>query len=37
MRNELGRIPLVDGEKLVGIISRRDVMTFLMIKSDLGG
>jgi CBS domain-containing protein len=37
MRNELGRIPIVDGEKLVGIISRRDVMTFLMIKSDLGG
>jgi CBS domain-containing protein len=36
MRDELGRIPVVDGEKLVGIITRRDIMTLLMIKSDLG-
>jgi CBS domain-containing protein len=36
MRNELGRIPVVDGKRLVGIITRRDIMTLLMIKSDLG-
>jgi CBS domain-containing protein len=36
MRNELGRLPVVDGQKLVGIITRRDIMTLLMIKSDLG-
>lgn len=36
MKNELGRIPVVDGDKLVGIITRRDIMTLLMIKSDLG-
>jgi CBS domain-containing protein len=37
MRNELGRLPVVDGKKLVGLITRRDIMTLLMIKSDLGG
>jgi Zn-dependent protease len=36
MRNEFGKIPVVDGERLVGIITRRDIMTRLMIKSDLG-
>lgn len=36
MRNELGRIPVVDGGRLVGIITRRDITTLLMIKSDLG-
>ncbi|MGH7908841.1 MAG: site-2 protease family protein [Thermodesulfobacteriota bacterium] len=36
MRNELGRLPVVDGKKLVGIITRRDIMTLLMIRSDLG-
>lgn len=36
MRNELGRLPVVERNKLVGIITRRDIMTLLMIKSDLG-
>jgi CBS domain-containing protein len=36
MRNKLGRIPVVHGKRLVGIITRRDIMTLLMIKSDLG-
>jgi Zn-dependent protease/CBS domain-containing protein len=36
MKNELGRLPVVSREKLVGIITRRDIITLLTIKSDLG-
>jgi Zn-dependent protease/CBS domain-containing protein len=36
MRNDLGRAPVVERRKLVGIITRRDIMTFLSIKYELG-
>jgi predicted transcriptional regulator len=36
MKNELGRLPVVHGNKLAGIITRRDIMTLLTIRSDLG-
>ncbi len=36
MRDELGRAPVVERRKLVGIITRRDIMTFLSIKYELG-
>ncbi|MFQ5787145.1 MAG: site-2 protease family protein [Thermodesulfobacteriota bacterium] len=36
MKDELGRAPVMEGRKLVGILTRRDIMTFLSIKFDLG-
>jgi len=36
MTSDLGRAPVVEGRKLVGIITRRDIMTFLSIKYELG-
>jgi len=36
MKDELGRAPVVEDKKLVGILTRRDIMTFLSIKYDLG-
>lgn len=36
MRNDLGRAPVVERRKLVGIVTRRDIMTFLSIKYELG-
>lgn len=36
MKNELGRIPVTSRDKLVGIVSRRDIMTLLTLRSDLG-
>lgn len=34
-RTGRGRIPVTEGERLVGIVSRRDVMHFLAVKTDL--
>lgn len=31
----MGRLPVVDGDRLVGIVSRRDIMAYLQIRSDL--
>jgi len=36
VRSGRGRLPVVDKEKLVGILTRKDVMSFLQIKTDLG-
>lgn len=35
MTNELGRAPVAEARKLVGIITRRDIMTFLSIRYEL--
>jgi Zn-dependent protease/predicted transcriptional regulator len=32
----MGRLPVISGEGLVGIVSRRDIMAYLQIRSDLG-
>ncbi len=36
VRGEVGRLPVVAGGRLVGILSRRDVMQLFKIRSDLG-
>ena len=34
--NKIGRLPVVDGEALIGIIARRDIMRFFEVKTKLG-
>jgi len=33
--SDLGRLPVVEGDRIVGILSRKDIMTLLVIKTDL--
>lgn len=33
--SDLGRLPVVQGDRIVGILSRKDVMTLLVVKADL--
>lgn len=35
VRGDVGRLPVVDGGRIVGILSRRDVMQLFKIRSDL--
>jgi CBS domain-containing protein len=34
---DVGSIPVVDGGQLVGIVTRRDIMKLLRLKTDLEG
>jgi CBS domain-containing protein len=36
VRGDVGRLPVVVGGRIVGILSRRDVMKLFKIRSDLG-
>ncbi len=36
LRNDPGRLPVVEGGRIIGILSRRDIMNMLRIRSDLG-
>ena len=34
-REDLGRVPVVEGDRLVGIVTRRDIMRLLSMKTEL--
>jgi Zn-dependent protease len=36
MRDQCGRLPVVDGDRVVGIITRKDILEALRVISDLG-
>jgi CBS domain-containing protein len=36
LRTNHGRLPVTSGGRLVGMITRRDIMDLLQIKTDLG-
>lgn len=33
--SDLGRLPVVEGDRIIGILSRKDIMNLLVIKTDL--
>jgi Zn-dependent protease len=37
MQEDKGHLPVVDGGRLVGIVTRHDIMTLLQLNTDLGG